>query len=71
MEYIRLVAPFCAFKKRIEDTLFMEDFGNNLEDSYAYPDELTESIITNGHYEPIALLLTWPTIWTPFLKSRL
>jgi hypothetical protein len=49
MEYIRLVAPFCAFKKRIEATLFTEDVGNNLEDSYAYPDELTESIITNGH----------------------
>jgi hypothetical protein len=49
MEYIRLVAPFDASKKRIEDTLFTEDAGSNLEDSYAYPDELTESIITNGH----------------------
>jgi hypothetical protein len=49
MEYVRLVAPFCAFKKRIEDTLFMENVGNNLEDSYAYPDGLTQSIIGNGH----------------------
>jgi hypothetical protein len=57
VECVRLVAVFCAFKTHVEDTPFTEDVGDDLEDSYAQPGKLTESIIADSRQEPAALLV--------------